>query len=216
MRTNRRKGRIIALLVAVAVLLVVLVLLIGTASDDDEAPGTMVVAVLNGQEITAEEVSRMQATVLREYGRWADTEEALELIIVERLLYWEAERESYVPTLEETEQTMLNRLSLRGLTREAFEEQLEAEALSWQEYLDVYQRHMATSRYLDDKLDFSEVTEEQARRFYEEYRQLFPEDPRTFEEMEEEIYAGAEWFNRQTAAFSLIQELRAKAEIHYR
>ena len=216
MRSNRKKGRIIAVSVAVVVLLVVLVAVIGTASEDDAAHGSKVVAVLNGQDITAEEVRRMQATVLREYGRWADKEEALEQVIVERLLYWEAERESYVPTVEETEQTMLNLLSRRGLTREAFEEQLGAEALSWQEYLDVYQRHMAISRYLDDKLDVPEVTEEQARRFYEEYKQRVPEDPRTFEEMEEEIYAGAEWFNRQTAAFSLIQELRAKAEIHYR
>lgn len=216
MRSNRKMRRTIAVSVAVAVLLVVLVLVIGTGSDDDAAPGGMVVAVLNGQDITAEEVARMQATVLREHNRWADEEEALEQVIVERLLYWEAEREGYVPTLEETEQTMLDRLLLRGLSREEFEEQLEAEALSWEEYLEVYQRHLAINRYLDDKLDVPEVTEEQARRFYEEYKQRVPEDPRTFEEMEEEIHAGAEWFNQQTAVFSLTQELRAKAEIQYR
>lgn len=216
MRSNRKMRRTIAVLVAVAVLLVVLALVIGAASDDDAAPGSMVVAVLNGQDITAEEVTRMQATVLREHNRWADKEEALEQVIVERLLYWEAEREGYVPTLEETEETMLKRLLLMGLTKEEFEEQLEAEALSWQEYLDVYRRHLAISRYLDDELDLPEVTEEQARRFYEEYRQRSPEDTRTFEEMEEEAYAGAEWFSRQTAVFALIQELKANAEIQYR
>ncbi len=207
---------IAAMAVALALLAALItVLTIGTPGYEAE-PGGGVLAVVNGEDITADEVTRMQATIRLDYGKDVSRPEALERAINERLLYREAERHDYSPSIELTEQLLAQRLLGTGVTGEEFRQKLQSEGLSWEEYVEYYQSFLAIERYLDATLEVPEPTEEQAWEFYEEYKLVFPDDDRTFEEMEEDILKSVEWLNRERVVHEHVGDLRKQADIQYR
>lgn len=207
---------IAAIAVAVAALVALIVVLAIGVPGDSEAPGSRVLAVVNSEDVTAHDVARMQAMIQQQYGREVNREEALERAISERLLYREAERGNYAPSIEQTEQLLLPQIAAGGITNEEFRQQLEQKGLSWEDYLIYYQSFLAIERYLDATLEVPEPTEEQAREFYEEYKLVFPEDDRTFEEMEEDILRSVQWLNREKVVHEHVGDLREQADIEYR
>lgn len=212
MRVDRKRGRIIGMVagIAVAVLAVVLVLVLagGEAPDNDDViPGNDVVAVVNGAEITRTEVAAMRTRLFQTQGIWLEPEQVLEQLIIERLLYRQAEEAGHVPTVEATERELLVRLALMGLIRDDLEETLEQQGLSYEEYLQRFQRDLAIDAYMAEAI---EVSEEEARQFYEELKEA-GEELAPFEEVKSEIL----YFLTQEKVVFLIEELREGAEIEY-
>lgn len=219
MRLDRKQWKItagVAGIVAAAVLTTVLVLGSIAAPSDNAVRDNGVVARVNDEEITAEAVAEMQITYSYTHDDALTFEQALELLIREKLLYQEATREGYLLTREEAEQELLVQLAPMGMTGEDFAVQLARQGRSYDEYLVELQEQLTIARYLDDTVQIPEVTEEEAREFYEDYMQRFPEEPRTFEEMKSQIIMLLEEQKQQEAMFLLIEELRARAEIEYR
>lgn len=216
MRTDRKKNkgkRTIGIVagIAVAVLAVVLILVLagGEAPDNNDViPGNGIAAVVNGSEITAAEVAAMRTRLYQTQGTWLELEQVLEQLIIERLLYGEAEQAGHVPTVEATERELLVRLALMGLIRDDLEETLEWQGLSYEEYLQRFQRDLAIDAYMSEAI---EVSEEEARQFYEDLKEA-GDELAPFEEMRSEIL----FFLTQEKVVFLIEELRDKAEIEYR
>ena len=208
-------------LVAVAALAAVLVIVILAGPDDDAAPGTSVVARVDGAEITEEDVTRLQTNLNRMYNMGLDREEALERVIGSKLIYREAEREGLVPTIEETDKELQARLhNNMGLTKEDFIKVLEWDGLSYEDYLEEFQEQLAVEYYLGSMVHVPEVTDDEVRRWYESYaeyrRQRYPDDePPSFEEMESRMIQIAHEAKRKEAVALLIYELRSKAVIEY-
>jgi len=215
-----RNRKVIAGIVAVAVLALVLVLATIGAPDNDASPGSNALAVVNGEEITAEDVTSMQLTMLGWDGVWVETEEVLEQLISQKLLFREAEREGYVPTIGEAEVELLSRLAHLRLSMEVLHEMLEEVGLSYQEFLGHRQLQLAIVAFLDDAVEVPDVTEDEAREAYEAYkeyyRQMFPDrEPPPFEEVKSQVITTAEGQKRQEAVSLFIEKLREKAAIEY-
>jgi len=224
MRLDRRRGKTMGMVVgiaAVAVLALVLVLATREAPDSNgQIPGNDVVATVNGEEITAAEVAAMWTRLYEAHGTWLAPEQALEQLITDRLLYWEAEREGFVPTIQEAEAMLTERLADDGIQAELFREMLAESGLSYQQFLEDLQVQMAITDFLDAVIEVPEVTDEEVREFYEYakeyYWQLHPgQEPPSFEEMQARAVAIL-WDDRRNEAINLlITELRAQADIVY-
>lgn len=225
---NRKKGKFIAgaaVIVAAAVLTAALVL--ATIA----APGSEVVARVNGEAITAGDVTKLRVKVYEAYRMQMSEEEALERLIAETVLYQEAEQQGYTPTMDEAEQELEARVASSGRTMEDFkadlakseadlaktEADLAKSLFSYEEYLQDFQRQLAINSYLDDAVQVPEVTELEARVFYENYKQQSPEaELPPFEQLKSEIMALLEQEKRQEATSLLIEELKEKADIEYK
>ena len=211
---NRKKGKFIAgaaVIVAAAVLTGALVL--ATIA----APGSEVVARVNGEAITAGDVTKLRVKVYESYQMQISEEEALEQLIAETVLYQEAEQQGYAPTMDEAEQELEARVASSGRTMEDFEADLAKSGFSYKEYLQDFQRQLAINSYLDDAVQVPEVTELEARIFYENYKQESPEaELPPFEQLKSEIMALLEQQKQQEAASLLIEELKEKADIEYK
>lgn len=211
---NRKKGKFIAgaaVIVAAAVLTGALVL--ATIA----APGSEVVARVNGEAITAGDVTKLRVKVYESYRMQISEEEALEQLIAETVLYQEAEQQGYAPTMDEAEQELEARVASSGRTMEDLEADLAKSGFSYEEYLQDFQRQLAINSYLDDAVQVPEVTEIEARVFYENYKQESPEaELPPFEQLKSEIMALLEQQKQQEAASLLIEELKEKADIEYK
>ena len=171
---NRKKGKFIAgaaVIVAAAVLTAALVF--ATIA----APGSEVVARVNGEAITAGDVTKLRVKAYESYQMQISEEEALEQLIAETVLYQEAEQQGYAPTMDEAEQELEARVASSGRTMEDFKADLAAKSgFSYEEYLQDFQGQLAINSYLDDAVQVPEVTELEARVFYEDYKQQSPEE----------------------------------------
>lgn len=214
---NRKKGKFIAgaaVIVAAAVLTAALVL--ATTA----APGSEVVARVNGEAITAGDVTKLRVKVYESYRMQISEEEALEQLIEETVLYQEAEQQGYAPTMDEAEQELEARVASSGRTMEDFKADLAKSGFSYfsyEEYLQDFQRQLAINSYLDDAVQVPEVTELEASVFYEDYKQQSPEaELPPFEQLKSEIMALLEQQKQQEATSLLIEELKEKADIEYK
>lgn len=211
---NRKKGKFIAgaaVIVAAAVLTAALVL--ATIA----APGSEVVARVNGEAITAGDVTKLRVKVYESYKMQMSEEEALEQLIAETVLYQEADEQGYAPTMDEAEQELEARVASSGRTMEDFEADLAKSGFSYEEYLQDFQRQLAINSYLDDAVQVPEVTELEARVFYENYKQQSPEaELPPFEQLKSQILALLEQQKQQEATSLLIEELKEKADIEYK
>lgn len=215
-----RRGKIAAGITAAAVLAIVLVLVLVAAPHNDAPPDTKVLVIVNGDEITEEDVAMVQLQMFHWDRRWVEADEVLEQLIAERLLFREAERKGYVPTMIETEVEVESRLMETGMPVEVFAAILEEEGFSYSDFLEHMQVQLAISNYIHATVEIAEVTEEEAREFYEyyseNYRERNPgEEPPPFDELESRIYAVLEETKLWQAMSAYVWELREEAEIVY-
>lgn len=218
MPSTRRQWKIIAGIAVMAVVATVAVLVSAGASDEVAPPDNRVLATVNGAEITADEVARIQQRVLRWDNVVVGKEEVLEQLIVERVLYQEAEREGYEPTLTETEWEVQMSMAETGMQVEELHARLAEEGLSYLEYLDERRVQLAIAMFIEDAVETPEITEEEARGFYEYYRDFYMElnpgdELPPFEEMQGYINAVLQEHKRDEAAHTLIAQLRAQADV---
>jgi len=198
---NRKAIAMVAGVVAFAVIAVVLIL--GTVG----APDADLLAVVNGDRITSEDVAKLQARY--EACRTSiDPDPALEQLVIEKLLYREAGREPYLPTTDEAAQELQAQLEADGFTLAEFQVELELYGISYNEYLETFRRELAIRNYVDAE---TQITEQQVRERYEEYQQtpdlLLP----PFQEVKEQITLEL----KQEAVLLLIQALKEEADIQY-
>ena len=153
----------IAGIVAIAVIVVVLII-------QNVAWPENVVAKLDGEAITREDVEARQERHREWYGLSMDEDEALEEIIADKLLYREAEREGHVPpTEEETERELEARLVAMNVTLESWRALLGFDDSDYAEYLRLYRRQLAVESYLETVIDVDK--EEDEALFFEKVRE---------------------------------------------
>lgn len=207
MSFGSKKAKIIAGIAAAAVLTVVLVLVALGAPDSPPAPGDRVVATLNGEEISEKDVYQMQLKYWWSYGKDLSDPQALEMLIMQKLLYQEAVRGGYVPSIAQTEHEWTEQL---GLTLEQIRAQLEVEGLCYDEYRDDFRTTLAIYYFQDAVYAAIEVTEEEALELYEEFRET-GEVLEPFEEMRAQLME----FLRYEQWLVMIRQIRDSADVVY-
>ena len=187
--------------VIVAVAAVVTALVVTAAA----APSSDFLARVNGEEITRDDVYRMQVSYYWRYGEDLSDSQALELLILERLLYREAEKGGHVPGDAETEYEWQTYLEM---TLEEIKAQLELDGLSYDEYFEDFRTTLAILRFQLAVYDTFEVTEEEARDLYQELSEP-GDDLEPFEDMKEELIA----FLKHERWLDHVREIRNNAEV---
>ncbi len=172
-----------------------------------------VVMIVNGQEVTEREIVQLQAAFASDFGE-IPREQAMDQLVSQILLYQKAVEEGYQVSLGEAEQQIEELLMFSGFTLEEFKEQLELEGLNYDEQLEFYAEQFAIERYVDSLFsaeDF-DVTEEEAREFYDAVSLQNPDLP-PYEEIEDEVIAALIQERQQEAINTFIAELVEQADI---
>jgi hypothetical protein len=166
MALKLRNWKVVAAAAGIAAIVVVAVVLIA----QNVAWPEHVLAKLDGQPITREEVEARQKRHWDWYRLSMNQTEALEEIIADRLLYREAEAQGHaLPTGEEAEQELERRLAASfNVTLEAFRQDLERQGI-YDEYLRLYRRQLMIESYLETVIDV-DVEEDEAL-FFEKMRE---------------------------------------------
>lgn len=199
-------------IVGVAALAVVLVLVIMMV------PRAEVAARVNGEKILAEDVEQMQEQY-QQRDMSITFDQALEQLITKALLLQAAEQSGHLLTMEEADQQLQDQLAATNRTKEDLLAQLDLYGMSYDEYLEEYREHASIENYLTAAVPVDEVTEEEAREFYDDYAQQHPdEELPSFEDAKSGIIQMLEQEKRQEAQLAmqlLIEDLRAEASIKY-
>jgi parvulin-like peptidyl-prolyl isomerase len=174
-----------------------------------------VVAMVNGEEITASEISAIQQSMVQQ-GQQVSEKDALEQVINQKLILQEVEAGNYSVSNEEAEFIMEQQLSTQGSSLEDYKQQISQQGIVYEEQLNSIKDELAIQKYLEAQLEGGnfEVSEQEAENFYEMYKQQ-AEINETYEELEPQIIATLQHQKQQEAISSLVQELRADAEVKY-
>jgi len=215
MRMDPRRWKFgggVAGIVGIAALAVVLALVIMMV------PRAEVAARVNGERILAEDVEQMQEEY-QQYGMSLTFDQALEQLITKALLLQAAKQSGHLLTIEEADQEFQDQLAAANRTIEDFLAQLDLYGMSYDEYLEDYREHASIENYLTAAVPVDEVTEEEAREFYDDYAQQHPdEELPSFEDAKSGIIQMLEQERRQDAQVAmqlLIEDLREEATIKY-
>ena len=170
-----------------------------------------ILATVNGQAITSAEVATMQE-LFAQQGQQISSDDALEQVINQIIL-----TQQVTPlSTTETESMIEAQLSLQGVTLDDYREQIEAQGMSYDAEIENAREGFAVQTYVESTVGTEfEVTDAEARAFYDEYSQQSPEELPPYEELEEQIIMTVQQQKQQEAVQAHIQELRADADIQY-
>jgi parvulin-like peptidyl-prolyl isomerase len=214
----------------IAIVLVLSVILIGGCSTSELEDNTKesditvndtntgnVVAIVNNEEITSEEISEFQQTLLQQ-GQQVSEEDALEYLIEQKVLEQKVQQEGITVSDEEAESAIEQQLAMQGITLDDYKQEIESMGLSYESELENIKEQIATQTYLNTQLEGEtfDVSEEEAQEFYETYKLQSPEEVPSYEELESQIIATLQQQKQQEAINAIIQELRADANVEYK
>lgn len=174
-----------------------------------------VVALVNGEEITSDELNLVLEQSVEMYGPEITREEILENLIIQKLLIQKSIEEGFFPTVEEVEEELLSWLAEQGSNLEEYKEDLMAFGYDYDEHILEHQRGIAIQNYFEFFLegkDF-EVTEEEIRELYSFYEQQGWDDLPPYEEIKEELRLSLEYEKQDVFIEALINQLKEEADI---
>ena len=179
---------------------------------DNDIVESQVVATVDGQEITSDEVmSIVEMGMLQGYQ--VSQEDALDQAIIVAMLTQEAEENNLLPTTAETEDMIRMQLEQTGSSIDELNQHIAMQGISYEQLVEDFRKQMGIQAYLELKLadaDF-EVSQEEAMAFYEMYAAL--EELPPFEEVENEIMSILMEEKQQEVINELINEVRESKEI---
>lgn len=207
MALKNRRARIIVGIAAAAVLTAVLLLVTMSSPGDNGEPGSGVLALVNGAEITEKDVSLKQVEYYWMFFRNLSDEDALELLIVQMAVYHEAKEGGYDLTSAQAERRILREW---GVTSDQLRAEVAERGLVFDEWLEQERVRIAVDDFTDALFEAIEISEEEAREFYEELKEE-GEDLGPFEDEREELI----WFLRYEQWVEQIGDMRNRAEVEY-
>lgn len=201
-----RQGKIIAGVAAAVLTAVLLLVTIGSPGDNGE-PGSGVLALVNGAEITEKDVNLKQIEYYWMFDRNLSDEDALELLIVQMAVYHEAKEGGYDLTSAQAERRILREW---GLTADELRAEVAQQGLVFDEWLEQERVRIVVDGFTDALFEAIEISEEETREFYEELK-AEGEDLGPFEEEKEELI----WFLRYEQWLDKVGDIREQAEVQY-
>jgi multidrug efflux pump subunit AcrA (membrane-fusion protein) len=176
-----------------------------------------VVATVNNEEITSEDVAAVQQSLLQQ-GQQISEDDALEYVINQKVLEQKVQQENIVVTTEEAESALEQQLAMQGSTLDDYKQQVESMGVSYEAELENIKNQIATQQFLESQLEGKsfDVTEEEAQEFYEMYKAQSPEEVLSYEELQPQIIATLEQQKQQEATSIIIQGLRTAAIVEYK
>ncbi|MEX0920029.1 MAG: SurA N-terminal domain-containing protein [Candidatus Pacearchaeota archaeon] len=180
-----------------------------------------VVATVNGEEIRSGEVEQTQQSSASQ-GQQLSEEEATEQLINQKLLVQEAESKGYSVSTEDVEQRIEAQASQQGQTLEDVKNEIESQGFSYDELIESQKENLMLQNYLQDAMEnqVESVPEEELKEFYNQNKEMLTQGAQgqeapEFEEVKEQLEMFLQQEQQQQVIGSIIQELRANADIVY-
>jgi peptidyl-prolyl cis-trans isomerase SurA len=174
-------------------------------------------AVVNGEEISSDEVAELQQALAAQ-GQQVSAKEALEELISQQVLLQKVRDEGLTVSTEEVETYIEEQLASQGATLEDYKQQVESQGMSYEDQIESMKEQLAMQEYLENRLGNQsfEVTQEEAQTFYERYKAESTGDVPPYEEIESQIIATLQQQKQQQAMSQIVEELKESAAIEYR
>jgi len=175
-----------------------------------------VVAVVNGEEITTQQIEETQA-LFTSIGQDIPKEAVLEELINQKLLMQEAKKAGFEFTTEQAETAISQQLAMQGADLEEYKTQIQAQGIDYEKQLATIKEDLAIQSYLDQVFENENftVTEEEAQEVYDTYSAQSSEELPAFEEVKDQILTSLQQEKQQQAINVLIQELKQTAMVEY-
>ncbi|MFP4424321.1 MAG: peptidylprolyl isomerase [Candidatus Woesearchaeota archaeon] len=180
-KTKRRKTEIqkpasknsILYVIAAIVLVAVFAILISISGDSDGntdtgEPETSIVAEVNGEEITLEEINRQYDLLPAEMQQTITKEVLLNRTIDEMILVQEAENQGITVTNMEVQEYIQQLMQQSGITEEALEQQLEQTGMTRDDLEAIYEKQLKITKLLNQTDLGIEVSDEEIQQYYDE------------------------------------------------
>lgn len=212
---KKKKKRINPALIIAIITIVVIACVIYANKDilfKQPSEEALVVARLNGEEISLKEINIAYGRLSDEYKTVVTKENILDEIIAERLLLQEAEKQGITATKEEAARIIDNAIIQSEISEEEFKSNLDSLNIS-RDYLDEYYRkQIVISRLLNNTL-FKKITvsDMEIKQFYE--KNLIALQNITLEDSRDEIQDMLLSEKKKSAYLTYLNQLKAEANI---
>lgn len=211
---------------AVLGILVVVALAIGAVyllTENQETTGQTIsaqenekIASVNGESITLEDVHRAKETLEITSEEMVTNEKALQRVVSEKLMLQEAEKEGISFTFEEAEQHLEQEMAKTGRTLEDVKEALEENERSYEEEVRIYGEQMTIQKLLAEKVPEPEITDEQARAYYEQNKNaMFTGEVVPYENVAPQLKQAIAQQEQQKTITEYLTNLRESSDIVY-
>lgn len=195
-------------------LLVALILILGTRYIDFGK--SKISAEVNDEKIYYEEVLQVKEDALSK-GHNVTDEEALEQLINKELILQEAKKEGYLPTYEDAESQIILQLENNNISLEDYKIDLESSGITYEEKIETVKEDIAIENYLSNTINQSalKITDEEAKEFYDVYKNQITGEIPPFEESKEEIIGILTLKKQREAINFLLNKLKDNSNIKY-
>lgn len=189
---------------------------INNDSNNDLNETQSIVALVNGEEITTNEVSS--------YAKQNELteKESLEQLIDQILLLQQAKQQGYNVNLTEAESTLKDYLSQQNQTVDAYKQYLQQQGISYQNHLENYSEQLSIQHYQEDVLQTKEynISDQETETNLENYlaeQNITLEDYKHYLQQQDINYEEKlQLYKEALQQRLLIESLREEADIKYR
>lgn len=197
--------------IAIAVGVLVVLILILIFYKDIMPKKNKVVALINGEQITEEELDNLYSKVPELYKTNGLTKDKFlfDTLIPQKLLLQEAARIGVTATEEEVNGLISNIREMNGLSEDEFNEQLKQQNLTSEEFRKLTEEQILITKLLNVTIPSINITDSEAKEFYDSNKELFSTGNSTYiklSEVEDRIKA-------YLANKRFLEELRSNADI---
>ena len=178
--------------------------------------GEEIIATVNGEEITQEEVFLVQQQ-LQQQGSQVNEEQALEQVITNKILLQEVAKQNYDITTQEAEAELEQVLSSQGFSIDDLKQDLQSRGISYEATLEDFKQRVAVDRYLSENIDLNaiEVTQEEIEAFYEQVALQGGNQTPALSDIQPQIEQQIEQQKTRQLQTQFIETLIEEAEINY-
>ena len=145
---NFLSNKTLASLVAIIVVAVVAILLFSGNKDQEiqkqsleqeitSFPPEQIVARVNGEDVTGQDVAEFQLNLLMQ-GVQISEEEAIDEVIIWKLLSSEAKKRGLTVTTQDVEDILFAQLQMQGMSIEDLKQQIEAQGESYEDFIELH------------------------------------------------------------------------------
>lgn len=186
-----------------------------TSQNQSSIPNEGVVATVNGKEITASDLQD-RINSLGPRAQQVPKKQILEQLINQELLFQEAKKEGFNASSEDAESAITEQLQRENITLTEYKNRLEVQNASYNNQLDNVRQQLITQEFIQSEINQTyNVSDEEARQYYERLKQQSSQELPPFEQTKERIKDTVKQQKQSQGQQSLIQSLRENAEITY-
>lgn len=183
-----------------------------TLSEGEE----QIIAEVNGNSITLGDVHRAKEVLELTSEKIITNERALEQLINDKIILQKANEQGIEVTFEEAEQNLIEQLEGTGRTLEDIKENLEGQGRNYKEEIEYARKQMTIRKFIEQTLEFPEITDEEAKIYYEQNKgKMFTGEVVPYENIAEQLKQAMAQQIQQQKVSEYVTELRENADIVY-